>query len=86
MVINRENVIEKLKQESEKAERERRLGMASANNFSYYLEEYLRSNRYWKEFIASKMKGEWRVRDLADDLIRISVIYLKEDIFIFLWY
>ena len=78
MVINRENVIEKLKQESERAERECRLGMASANNFSYYLEEYLRSNRYWKEFIASKMKGEWRVKDLADDLIRISVIYLKE--------
>ena len=79
MVINRENVIEKLKQESERAERERRLGMASANNFSYYLEEYLRSNRYWKEFIASKMKGEWKVKDLANDLISISVIYLRED-------
>ena len=60
MVINRENVIEKLKQESERAERERRLGMASANNFSYYLEEYLRSNRYWKEFIASNLLNVYR--------------------------
>lgn len=75
MVITKENIIEELRKESKRQEEERKGGWAAANNFNDYLESYLKSNKYWREFVASKMRGEWKVKDLSKSDLRISIIY-----------
>lgn len=65
MVITAKNVIERLRKEDERKENERKHGCFSATSFDSDWMSYLTRHKYWREFVASKMRGEWKVKDLV---------------------